>query len=140
MPLAEDFQQVVDALPPDWTALEVDLRIDDPERFVEAATLLTQVNAMPYSKQEWHWRLRVAAQFHDVVIFDLTAEGIDGPDLLHAMRERGELEEGTPTLGYYSHVDVDTRTRALEAGFTRIVPRSRMAREAVALVEGLVSD
>ena len=85
-------------------------------------------------------RLRVAAQFHDVVIFDLTAEGIDGPDLLHARRERGELEEGTPTLGYYSHVDVDTRTRALEAGFTRIVPRSRMAREAVALVEGLVSD
>ena len=63
MPLAEDFQQVVDALPPDWTALEVDLRIDDPERFVEAATLLTQVNAMPYSKQEWHWRLRVANQF-----------------------------------------------------------------------------
>ena len=63
MPLAEDFQQVVDALPPDWTALEVDLRIDDPERFVEAATLLTQVNAMPYSKQEWHWRQRVANQF-----------------------------------------------------------------------------
>lgn len=63
MPLAEDFQQVVDALPPDWTGLDVDLRIDDPERFVEAATLLTQINAMPYSKQEWHWRLRVANQF-----------------------------------------------------------------------------
>jgi len=83
-------------------------------------------------------RLRVAAQFHDVVIFDLTAEEVDGPDLLHAMRERGELEDGTPTLGYYSHVDVETRTRALEAGFTRVVPRSRMAREGVALVEGLL--
>jgi DNA-binding response OmpR family regulator len=85
-------------------------------------------------------RLRVAAQFHDVVIFDLTAEGIDGPDLLHAMREHGELEEGTATLGYYSHVDTETRTRALEAGFARVVPRSRMARETVALVEGLLSD
>jgi hypothetical protein len=61
--LAEDFQRVVDSLPPDWTALEVDMRIDDPQRYVEAATLLTQINAMPYSKQEWQWRLRVANQF-----------------------------------------------------------------------------
>lgn len=63
MGLAEDFQRVVDSLPPDWTALDVDLRIDDPQRYVEAATLLTQVNAMPYSKQDWHWRLRVAHEF-----------------------------------------------------------------------------
>jgi DNA-binding response OmpR family regulator len=84
-------------------------------------------------------RLRVAAQFHDAVIFDLTAEGIDGPDLLHSLREHGELEN-VPTLGYYSHVDAETRKRALEAGFTQVVPRSRMAREGVALVEGLLAD
>jgi DNA-binding response OmpR family regulator len=83
-------------------------------------------------------RLRVAAQFHDAVIFDLTAEGIDGPNLLHEMREHGELE-GAPTLGYYSHVDAETRARALDAGFDRVVPRSRMARECVALVEGLLT-
>lgn len=83
-------------------------------------------------------RLRVAARFHDVVIFDLTAEGIDGPDLLHELREHGELADGTPTLGYYSHVDSETRSRALDAGFSRVVPRSRMARETVALVEGLL--
>ena len=83
-------------------------------------------------------RLRVAAQFHDVVVFDLTAEGIDGPGLLHSLREHGELEDGTPTLGYYSHVDTETRVRALDAGFTRVVPRSRMAREGVALVEALL--
>jgi CheY-like chemotaxis protein len=84
-------------------------------------------------------RLRVAAQFHDIVIFDLTAEGIDGPDLLHALREHGELEAGTPTLGYYAHVDTEMRRRALEAGFTRVVPRSRMARESVVLVEALLA-
>jgi len=83
-------------------------------------------------------RLRVAAQFHDLVIFDLTAEGIDGPNLLSALREHGELE-ATPTLGYYSHVDAETRERALEAGFTRVVPRSRMAREGVAIVEALLA-
>lgn len=84
-------------------------------------------------------RLRVAAQFHDLVVFDLTAEGIDGPDVLHALREHGELEAGTPTLGYYSHVDTETRGRALEAGFTRVVPRSRMAREGAALVAALLA-
>lgn len=84
-------------------------------------------------------RLRVAAQFHDLVIFDLTAEGIDGPDLLHSLREHGELEEGTPTLGYYSHVDTETRRRALDAGFAWVVPRSRMAREGAALVEALLA-
>jgi hypothetical protein len=61
--LAEDFQRVVDSLPPDWSALELDLRIFDEERYIEAATLLSQINAMPYSKHDWHWRLRVAHEF-----------------------------------------------------------------------------
>ena len=63
MPLADDFQAVVDSLPPDWTQLELDLRIDDEDRYVEAATLLTQINAMPYSEHDWHWRLRSAHEF-----------------------------------------------------------------------------
>ena len=63
MPLAEDFQRIVDSLPPDWTHLELDLRIAEEARYVEAATLLTQINAMPYSRQEWHWRIRVAHEF-----------------------------------------------------------------------------
>ena len=83
-------------------------------------------------------RLRVAAQFHDLVIFDLTAEGIDGPDVLRSLREQGEIEV-VPTLGYYSHVDADMRRRALDAGFTQVVPRSRMAREGAAVVERLLA-
>ena len=63
MPLADEFQRVVDSLPPDWTALELDLRIADEERYIEAATILVQINAMPYSRHDWHWRLRVANQF-----------------------------------------------------------------------------
>ena len=63
MPLAEDFQEIVDALPPDWTALDLDLRIADEDRYIEVATLLTQINAMPYSEHDWHWRLRVANGF-----------------------------------------------------------------------------
>ncbi len=45
-----------------------------------------------------------------------------------------------PVLGYYSHVDVDTRKAAEAAGIALAVPRSRMARELPALVEQLLSD
>jgi len=81
--------------------------------------------------------VRTAASFHDLLIVDLTAEGIDGPALVRSMRERGELE-AVPTLGFYSHVDQDMRKRAEDAGVSRVVPRSRMAREAAALVGGLL--
>ncbi len=82
-------------------------------------------------------KVRVAVQFHDLLIVDLTAEGLDGPAFVESMRARSELE-AVPTLGFYSHVDVDMRRRAEAAGFTRVVPRSRMAREMGALVAGLL--
>ena len=44
---------------------------------------------------------------------------------------------GVPRLGFYSHVDQETRRRAEDAGFDLVVPRSRMNREAAALVEKL---
>ena len=43
-----------------------------------------------------------------------------------------------PRLGFYSHVEQDVRQRAEAAGFERVVPRSRMAREAAALVESML--
>ena len=63
MPLAEDFQSVVDSLSDDWTDLVLDLRIADESRYVDAATILTLVNAQPYSKADWHWRIIVAHRF-----------------------------------------------------------------------------
>jgi hypothetical protein len=61
--LAEDFRHVCDSLPPDWTDLQLDLRIADEDRYIEAATLLTQINAQPYGQHDWHWRLILAHQF-----------------------------------------------------------------------------
>jgi hypothetical protein len=61
--LADDFQRIVAALPPDWTDLEVDLRIEDESEYVDTAVALSQVNAQPYSRAEWHWRLLVAHSF-----------------------------------------------------------------------------
>lgn len=63
MVLSADFQRIVDSLPPDWTNLQLDLRIFDEQRYIEAATLLAQVNAQGYGKHDWHWRILVAREF-----------------------------------------------------------------------------
>jgi hypothetical protein len=65
----------------------------------------------------------------DVLVVDLT----DEPDA----RIAESAGAGIPRLGFYSHVEQDVRRRAEEAGFERVVPRSRMAREAASLVESL---
>ena len=63
MSLAADFDSVVSSLPGDWTDLELDLRIDDEGRYVDAAVILSQINAQPYSRADWHWRINVAHGF-----------------------------------------------------------------------------
>jgi DNA-binding response OmpR family regulator len=66
----------------------------------------------------------------DVLVVDLAAGGFDG---IAFAAQAGEAK----TLGVYSHVDDETRRRALEAAFDLVVPRSRFAREAGALVDRL---
>ncbi len=68
-----------------------------------------------------------AAAGSDLLVVDL-GEGV--PDL-----------PGPPlrTLGFYSHVDVETRRRAEAVGFDMVVPRSRMAREMIPIVERLMA-
>ena len=72
----------------------------------------------------------------DVLVVDLGAEGVDGPGLLESLRGSGELG-GASALGFYPHVEQETRRRAEAAGFNLVVPRSRMAREMGVLVERL---
>jgi galactitol-specific phosphotransferase system IIB component len=64
----------------------------------------------------------------DLVVADLDAES---PEALVGL--------GVSVLGYYSHVDVETRTAAEAAGVDLVVPRSRMARELPQLVERLLA-
>jgi hypothetical protein len=63
MALADTFDQIVGSLPDDWTDLELDLRIHDERRYVDAAVLVVTCNAQPYSKSDWHWRILVAHRF-----------------------------------------------------------------------------
>lgn len=63
MGLADTFTEIVDSLPDDWTDLELDLRIHDESRYIEAAVYVVTCNAQPYSKHDWHWRILVAHRF-----------------------------------------------------------------------------
>ena len=66
-----------------------------------------------------------------LVIVDLTADVTERIEAVQAAARSA----GVPTLAFYSHVEADVRARAEQAGFDLVVPRSRMAREGVALVE-----
>jgi hypothetical protein len=95
MALADDFRQIVDSLSDDWTDVVCDLRILDESRYVDAAVLLSQVNAQPYSKADWHWRLNVAHRFGHAAAAEtvigtlelLDDEGIAGELVLRDYRE-----------------------------------------------------
>jgi nucleoside-diphosphate-sugar epimerase len=63
----------------------------------------------------------------DLIVADLDVEN---PEALVGL--------GMPVLGYYSHVDVETREAAEAAGIDLVVPRSRMARELPVLAERLL--
>jgi hypothetical protein len=63
MALAQIFDEIVASLPDDWTDLELELRIADERRYIEAAVLVVTCNAQPNSKSEWHWRILVAHRF-----------------------------------------------------------------------------
>ena len=63
MSLAEAFNDLIEPLPDDWTDLELDLRIFDESRYVDAAIVLVTCNAQPYSKRDWHGHIGVAHRF-----------------------------------------------------------------------------
>ena len=87
------------SMPPDWSQLELDLRIDDEDRYIEAATMLAQINAMPYSRHDWHWRLRAARECGDAAAPEtvrgtlalLDGERIDGELAVREVRS-GRVE------------------------------------------------
>jgi hypothetical protein len=69
-----------------------------------------------------------------VLIADLTADAGERTEQVRA----AVAGVPVPTLAFYSHVEVDVRTQAEQAGFDLVVPRSRMAREGPSLVARLL--
>ena len=109
MAMADTFSELLESLPDDWTDLELDLRISDEERYIEAATYLVQTNAQPYSHHDWHWRILVAHRFGHAAaapvvhgaLRALDEAGIDG-ELARAADavgpRRGHADVGPPAV------------------------------------------
>jgi hypothetical protein len=97
--LADDFQELLDSLPADWTDIVCDLRIADEELYVDAAVLMTQINAQPYSRADWHFRINVAHSFGHAAAAEtvkgtlalLDEQGIEG-ELVVRQVEEGRAE------------------------------------------------
>ena len=95
MALADDFQAILDSLPDDWTDIVCDLRLADEDQYVDAAVLMTQINAQPYSEAEWHFRINVAHRFGHAAAADtvkgtlalMDRESIEGELLVREIRE-----------------------------------------------------
>jgi hypothetical protein len=116
MPLAEEFQEIVDSLPSDWTDLELDLRVDE-SRYIDAATLVVTCNALPYSHHDWHWEILVAHQFGHAA----AAPTVHGTlRLLDEAGIRGELVLRELRTGRVETVQMWGRGESVRQEFRRI--------------------
>jgi DNA-binding response OmpR family regulator len=86
----------------------------------------------------------LGAAGHDVRLAGSVAEAseLEEVDLLIVDLDRepasGVVGLGVPVLGFYAHLNTETREDADAAGVDAVVPRSRMAREMPALVERIL--
>jgi hypothetical protein len=114
--LAGDFEQIVSSLPEDWTDLELDLRIADEGRYVDAGVMLAQVNAQPYSRADWHWRINVAHRFGHAAAAE-TVHGILSK--LDSERIEGELRVRDAREGRAEVVQMWGRPESVRREFRR---------------------
>jgi len=117
MALADTFDQLVGSLPDDWTDLELDLRIFDEQRYVDASVLLVTCNAQPYSQRDWHWRLLVAHRFGHAAAPEAVHTALK---LLDEAGIEGELAVRQVRTGRTEVVQMWGRPESVRQEFTRL--------------------
>ena len=117
MPLADEFQEIVDALPSDWTDMELDLRVAGGPLHRRRDASIAQVNGQPYSNHDWHWRLLVAHQFGHAA----AAPAVHGTlRLLDEMGIRGELKLRDYRTGRVETTQMWGRPESVRQEFRRL--------------------
>jgi hypothetical protein len=117
MALAETFELVIDSLPDDWTDLELDLRIFDERRYIDAAVLLVTCNAQPYSRHDWHWRVLVAHRFGHAAATPAVHAALR---LLDEAAIEGELAVRSVRTGRVEVMQMWGRTESVRREFGRL--------------------
>ena len=117
MPLARDFQEIIDSLPSDWTDLELDLRVDE-SRYIDAVDARRcRSTPQPYSHHDWHWRILVAHQFGHAA----AAPAVHGTlKLLDEAGIRGELVLRELRTGRVETVQMWGRGESVRQEFRRM--------------------
>lgn len=77
---------------------------------------------------------RCATEAPSLLLLDLHA-GPDVPAIVRALKADAATRE-VPLLGFHSHVDIETRRAALEAGLDRAMPRSAFVTRLPELLAG----
>lgn len=80
---------------------------------------------------------------HDVAVIQSLPDPIEADVLvcdLDAVDAKEIARAEAPTLGFYSHVDIEAKRAADAAGIDLAVPRSRMARELPQLIDRLLGN
>lgn len=70
-----------------------------------------------------------------LVIVNIASQGIDWEAAIRQASERGY-----PVLAFGSHMDLDARARALQAGALRVVANSKFARDMPGLVRRMLNN
>src|SRR3954451_3564952 len=117
MALAPTFDEIVGSFPDDWTDLELDLRIFDERRYIDAASFMVVCNAQPYSKHDWHWRIICAHRFGHAAARSAVRTSLR---LLDEAGMRGELALRTVTSGRVEVVNTWGRTESWRPQFRRL--------------------
>ena len=116
MALAEDFQEIIDSLPSDWTDLELDVRVQE-DRYIDAAVTMTTCNAQPYSHHDWHFRITCANWFGHAAAAPVVHATLK---LLDDQGIRGELALRELRTGRIENVTMWGRPQSVREEFRRL--------------------
>ncbi len=115
--LRETFERVVRSLPEDWTDLELELRIADEKRYVDASVLLVTCNAQPNSRSDWHWRIIAAHRFGHAAAAPAVRTALK---LLDDAGIEGELAVREVRTGRVEVAEMWGRTESVRRDFKRL--------------------
>ena len=71
----------------------------------------------------------------DLILIDLHNQRFDPVEFVTDLRIEPDLEL-IPTLGFFSHVQVELQRNAIAAGIDQVIPRSVFARDLATILEG----
>ena len=70
-----------------------------------------------------------------LILIDLHNQRFDPMDFVRDLKSEEELKQ-IPTLGFFSHVQVELQRSATAAGVDQVIPRSVFARDLAAILQG----